>query len=143
MNVTSPVNLSLANVTSPVNLLCSSISGFSELQNNKTSTSDSDSMCSSSIANTIEIVIDSPSDSNIITSDCTSQTAIECLVGALKTQDSAQLWHMRLGHPSSKIFTNFLRLHNHPVTHDTSLCQACAIGKSKKLPHSTSTTVYK
>lgn len=49
---------------------------------------------------------------------------------------------MWLGHPSSKILNNFLRLHNLPVTHISSQCIACVVGKSKKQSYYTTSFLY-
>lgn len=54
------------------------------------------------------------------------------------------LWHQRLGHPSSTLVTQVLKICNVQVlmSKSDSLCHACETWKSHKLPFSCSTTVY-
>lgn len=49
---------------------------------------------------------------------------------------SKEVWHCRLGHPSSKIFHSIVRDCNLPVRVNDSLhfCEACKYGKSHALP---------
>lgn len=65
-----------------------------------------------------------------------------CFISSLNSKDPFKLWHMRLGHPSTNMLPNFLRLQNLPTKHVSCDCVACAVGKSKMLPHSSSNTVY-
>ena len=56
---------------------------------------------------------------------------------------SLQIWHNRLGHPSSAIFKK--TLHNNSLVHSDKqftsfFCSDCAIGKNHKLPFTTSTS---
>lgn len=56
-----------------------------------------------------------------------------------------QTWHARLGHPSLKVVIRALSSCNIPYTstHSIStLCHACQLGKSHKLPFIPSTTIY-
>lgn len=47
-----------------------------------------------------------------------------------------ELWHCRLGHPSSPIVSTVLKLCHLPYTFNStkSLCTSCCVGKSHKLP---------
>ena len=61
----------------------------------------------------------------------------------VSTKASLQIWHNRLGHPSSAIFKK--TLHNNSLVHSDKkftsfFCSDCAIGKNHKLPFTTSTS---
>lgn len=58
--------------------------------------------------------------------------------------DVFELWHRRLGHPSSKIVKSILGSCNFVFTKDTldNVCIACQQGKFHKLPFSKSITEY-
>ncbi|KAM2633067.1 hypothetical protein EV1_023726 [Malus domestica] len=61
----------------------------------------------------------------------------------ISTPASLQLWHKRLGHPSSAIFRKILSRNKLAYTGKPSVsffCQDCAIGKNHKLPFSVSTS---
>ncbi|KAG8489153.1 hypothetical protein CXB51_017190 [Gossypium anomalum] len=53
-------------------------------------------------------------------------------------------WHQRLGHPSTNVLNHLLSACNISTLHTivSSLCNACALGKSHKLPFKYATSVY-
>ena len=54
------------------------------------------------------------------------------------------LWHKRLGHPTSKIVTQILNDNKIPFStkSSSSICSACQLGKSHNLPFPISQIVY-
>ncbi|KAG8495625.1 hypothetical protein CXB51_013396 [Gossypium anomalum] len=72
-----------------------------------------------------------------------------CEVGSpllcnVQTHSSLDLWHSRLGHPCSNVLTRVLRSCNVPCKNNglPLRCTPCKIGKSHKLPFTSSKTVY-
>ena len=59
-----------------------------------------------------------------------------------KRDQNFNLWHLRLGHPSTEVVTQVLKKCNIPFTVSDSLCTACCMGKSHNLPFSSSNSVY-
>lgn len=53
-------------------------------------------------------------------------------------QEDVQLWHYKLGHPSSRILSQVLHQCNFRFSPLNHVCEACQFGKSKKLPFSQS-----
>jgi GAG-pre-integrase domain len=55
---------------------------------------------------------------------------------------SADLWHMRFGHPSSTTTLKMLQLHSLPCTsHNMNLCHDCCVAKSHRLPFLPNTSI--
>lgn len=69
-------------------------------------------------------------------------STLHSLVSSLNSKEYPHLWHMRLGHPSNTLLTNFLRLYNLHIKHVHAECVAYAIGKSKRQSHSSPNTQY-
>lgn len=55
------------------------------------------------------------------------------------------LWHKRLGYPSAEVLVQCLKYYNLSISRDSikSLCNACELGKTHKLPFASSYTLYK
>lgn len=84
------------------------------------------SCCSATMCNDSHVFLDSPYFSpdiscgtHIATPGRADDSEFVCLISTLNSKDSSSLWHMRLGHPSSKLLNNFLRLHNLPMSHNS------------------------
>ena len=63
---------------------------------------------------------------------------------SVSESNSLLLWHRRLGHPSLDVTKQVLKSNNISFSKDSSwtICQACQMGKSHKLPFVSSTTTY-
>lgn len=52
------------------------------------------------------------------------------------------VWHRIVGHPNSRIVTQVLQSCNMFIEISNSICNACQLGKSHKMPFPSSSTVY-
>nr|KYP42260.1 Retrovirus-related Pol polyprotein from transposon TNT 1-94 [Cajanus cajan] len=83
-----------------------------------------------------------PSSSIALSTTCTSRVCSDTVQSPTPT--TLSLWHNRLGHPCFSVLQNVLKFCKIPVSNknEVQFCVACCMGKSHRLPSSSSTTVY-
>lgn len=94
-------------------------------------------LSSASVPSTFSMTKSSPADVNSTVSTLNN-------VPNVPSHTSYELWHSRLGHPHHEALQSALSICKIPIPHKSkfSVCQACCVAKSHRLPSSSSTTVY-
>ncbi|XP_057452779.1 uncharacterized protein LOC130744625 [Lotus japonicus] len=94
-------------------------------------------LSSASVPSTFSVTKSSPADVNSTVSTLNN-------VPNVPSHTSYELWHSRLGHPHHEALQSALSICKIPIPRKSkfSVCQACCVAKSHRLPSSSSTTVY-